>query len=68
MSRKSEHAMQGVPNSRSIGEKIINLIAYSALVDVKCEDDVERSHVFIWKANATEQLDALVRDHVEGIK
>ena len=47
----------------SIGRKIIDMIIESKLLNAECPDSPESSVVFIWSANASEQLAKLVHEH-----
>ena len=47
----------------NIGEKIIDAIVKSKLFRAECPDSPESPVVFIWSANAPEQLEKLVHEH-----
>lgn len=50
----------------TLGQKIIEEVSARGMVDI--EDEGDGSITFVWNANAAEQLDALIREHMIAAK
>lgn len=48
----------------NIGQKIIDAIIESKLIRAECPDSPDSGVVFIWSANAPEQIEKLVHEHI----